>query len=89
MSTSNQKQYINREYYLCMGKYFQCPMNLLQRVYEKQVVLENIFTRGITVYGTVRVNNCSFHKKVFVKYTIDEWKNFSVINAYHSMYYSD
>ncbi|CAF3507276.1 unnamed protein product [Rotaria sordida] len=89
MTTSNPKQCINREYYLCMPKNFQRPTNLLQQVYEKQVVLENIFVRSITAYGTVRVNNCSFHKKVSVRFTIDQWKNFSIINAYHSMYYSD
>ncbi|CAF1420306.1 unnamed protein product [Rotaria sp. Silwood1] len=89
MNTSNENQYINREYYLCMSKNFQRSTNLLQQVYEKQVVLENIFIRDITAYGTVRVNNCSFDKKVSIRFTIDQWKSFYIINAYHSMYYAD
>jgi hypothetical protein len=80
---------VNREYYLRLSKKFQSPTNLLQRVYEQQVVLERIFIRGITAYGTIRVNNCSFHKRVFVRFTIDQWKTASLLNAYYSMNYSD
>ena len=47
------------------------PTDLLQRVYNQQVVLEHIFTRGITAYGTVRVTNRSFDKRVLVQYTND------------------
>jgi uncharacterized UBP type Zn finger protein len=78
-----------REYPLQLQKKFKCPVNLLERVYKQQVVLENIFTRGLTAYGSIRVNNCSFHKKVFIRYTIDQWKTSSVINAYYSTHYSD
>jgi hypothetical protein len=86
---SHQKQHGNREYCLRMSKYFQHPPNIHQRVYEQQVALESIFTRGVTAYGTVRVNNCSFHKRVFIKFTIDQWRTCSIINAYHLMHYSD
>jgi len=89
MSDLYEKGHASREYYLRMSNYSQYPTNLLQRVYEQQVVLESIFTRGMTAYGTVRVNNCSFHKRVIVKFTLDQWKTFSVINAYYSIHYSD
>ena len=35
------------------------------------------------------LNNISFDKKIFVKYTIDQWKTFSTLNTYYSMHYSD
>jgi hypothetical protein len=78
-----------REYYLRLPKDFRYPTDLLQRVYDQQVVLEHIFTRGITAYGTVRVTNRSFDKEVFVRYTIDRWITSSIINAYYSMHYFD
>ena len=89
MSTSCEKQHINREYSLHLSKNFRFPTDLLQQVYQQQVVLERIFIRGITAYGTIRVNNCSFHKRIFVKYTTDQWKTFSIVNAYYTMHYSD
>jgi len=89
MSASYQKPCLTREYYLHLPKNFTYPTDLLGRVYQQQVVLENIFTRGITIYGTIRVNNCSFHKKVFVKFTIDQWKTSSIIHAYYSTNYPD
>jgi protein phosphatase 1 regulatory subunit 3A/B/C/D/E len=89
MSSSCQKQHINREYSLHLSKNFRFPTNLLQQVYQQQVVLERIFIRGITAYGTIRVNNCSFHKRIFVKYTQDQWKTFSTLNAYYTMHDSD
>jgi len=72
-----------------MSKNFQYPTDFLHRVYEQQVVLENIFIRGLTIYGTIRVNNCSFHKKVFVRFTIDQWRTSSIIDAYYSTHYFD
>ncbi|CAF4224545.1 unnamed protein product [Rotaria socialis] len=89
MSVSSEKQGLNQEYSLCMPKDFERSRNLLQQVYEKQVVLEYIFTRGITAYGGIRVNNRGFHKEVSVKYSIDQWKTASVIHAYHSIFYYD
>lgn len=86
MTSASSQQ---REYYLRISKNFQYPTDLLRRVYEQQVVLENIFIRGLTIYGTIRVNNCSFHKKVFVKFTIDQWRTSSIINAYYSRHYFD
>jgi uncharacterized UBP type Zn finger protein len=78
-----------REYHLRLPEDFHYPTDLLQRVYDQQVVLEHIFTRGNTAYGTIRVTNRSFDKKVFVRYTIDRWKTSSLINAYYSTHYSD
>ncbi|UJR15329.1 hypothetical protein I4U23_002280 [Adineta vaga] len=89
MSVSSEKPLVNREYSLRMPKNFQRPSNLLQRIYEQQIALEDMFTRGITVYGTVRVNNISFHKHVSIRFTIDQWKTSSTIDAHHMVYYSD
>ncbi|CAF1432985.1 unnamed protein product [Adineta steineri] len=89
MSLSCEQQCINGKYYLCMPDNFQYPRNLLHRVYKNLVVLEDIFTRNVTAYGTIRVNNCSFDKRVFVRYTIDQWKTFSVLNAHYIMHYAD
>lgn len=89
MSNLSENQGINRKYTLILSKDSRYPMNVLERVYEQQVVLERIFIRDLTVYGTIRVNNISFHKKIFVKYTIDRWKTHSILNTYYSMHYSD
>ena len=78
-----------REYHLRLPKEFHCPIDPIQRVYEQQVVLEHIFTRGITAYGTIRVTNRSFDKEVFVRYTTDQWETSSTINARHSTHYFD
>ena len=79
----------NRDYSLHLPNDFQCPTNLLQRVYEQQVALEDMFTRDMTLYGTIRVNNCSFDKRVFVRFTFDQWKSWSTIETCYSTHYSD
>jgi hypothetical protein len=89
MSASSSKRSVIREYHFYSSKDFKCPKNLLERVYQQQVVLENIFLRELTIYGTIRVNNCSFDKRVFVQFTIDQWKTSSKKNAYYSTHYSD
>lgn len=78
-----------REYFLCLSTNFKYPKNLLQQVYEQQVVLEDIFTRNLTIYGSIRVNNCSFNKNVCIRSTIDQWETCFIINAYYSTHYSD
>jgi hypothetical protein len=89
MSASSSKRSVIREYHFYSPKDFKCPTNLLERVYQQQVALENIFLRELTIYGTIRVNNCSFDKRVFVQFTIDQWKTSSKKNAYYSTHYSD
>jgi hypothetical protein len=62
-------------------------IDLAERVNEQHVALESLFVRGLSAYGTIRVNNQSFDKHVFVRYTIDQWHTVSMIDAYHSMFY--
>lgn len=66
---------------------FQQPGALpcfLDRVREKQVNLENAAVTdpiNLTITGTVRVRNLDFHKSVYVRYTTDNWRSFSDLQA--------
>ena len=51
-------------------------------------MLERLYTKESTAYGTVRVNNCTYEKFVFVRLTTNEWETFEDIQAFHSMHYS-
>ncbi|XP_065079796.1 glycogen-binding subunit 76A isoform X2 [Ochlerotatus camptorhynchus] len=66
---------------------FQQPGALpcfLDRVREKQVNLENAAVTdpvNLTITGTVRVRNLDFHKSVYVRYSTDNWRSFSDLQA--------
>lgn len=66
---------------------FQQPGALpcfLDRVREKQVNLENAAVTdpiNLTITGTVRVRNLDFHKSVYIRYTTDNWRSFSDLQA--------
>lgn len=66
---------------------FQQPGALpcfLDRVREKQVNLENAAVSDpvtLTITGTVRVRNLDFHKSVYVRYSTDNWRSFSDLQA--------
>ncbi|ETN62678.1 hypothetical protein AND_005620 [Anopheles darlingi] len=66
---------------------FQQPGALpcfLDRVREKQVNLENAAVTDpitLTITGTVRVRNLDFHKSVYVRYTLDNWRSYSDLQA--------
>ncbi|XP_055609649.1 glycogen-binding subunit 76A isoform X2 [Uranotaenia lowii] len=66
---------------------FQQPGALpcfLDRVRDKQVNLENAAVTdpvNLTITGTVRVRNLDFHKSVYVRYTTDNWRSFSDLQA--------
>ncbi|CAF1108072.1 unnamed protein product, partial [Didymodactylos carnosus] len=72
-----------------VSKSFTPPSNIVQQVYERQVVLECLYTKDISAYGTVRVTNCSFDKKVFVRYTCDRWKTYDDSQAMHNLHNSN
>ncbi|CAF1632105.1 unnamed protein product, partial [Didymodactylos carnosus] len=72
-----------------VSKSFIPPSNIAQRVYERQVVLECLYTKDISAYGTVRVNNRSFEKKVFVRYTCDQWTTYNDNQAAHNLHNSN
>ncbi|XP_053687156.1 glycogen-binding subunit 76A [Sabethes cyaneus] len=66
---------------------FQQPGALpcfMDMVREKQVNLENAAVTDpitLTITGTVRVRNLDFHKSVYVRYSIDNWRSFSDLQA--------
>lgn len=66
---------------------FQQPGALpcfLDKVREKQVNLENAAVTdpvNLTIIGTVRVRNLDFHKSVYVRYSTDNWRSFSDLQA--------
>lgn len=66
---------------------FQQPGALpcfLDRVREKQVNLENAAVTdpiNLTITGTVRVRNLDFHKSVYLRYTTDNWRSYSDLQA--------
>lgn len=66
---------------------FQQPCiqpNFLDRVRESNVCLENAMvsdTTMFTITGLVRVKNIDFHKSVYIRYTLNDWKSFSDLQA--------
>ncbi|XP_040156220.1 glycogen-binding subunit 76A isoform X2 [Anopheles arabiensis] len=69
---------------------FQQPGALpcfLDRVREKQVNLENAAVTDpitLTITGTVRVRNLDFHKSVYVRYTLDNWRSYADLQAVYA-----
>jgi hypothetical protein len=49
--------------------------------------LECLYTKDSSAYGTIRVFNCAYDKRVFIRLTQDEWKTSNDIQAAHSMNY--
>ncbi|KAG8296263.1 hypothetical protein J6590_060260 [Homalodisca vitripennis] len=66
---------------------FQQPSvqpNFLDRVRENNVCLENAFVSDTSLFaisGFVRVKNIDFHKSVYIRYSIDNWRSFSDLQA--------
>lgn len=66
---------------------FQQPAGLpsfLDKVRERQVCLENAAVTdpiNMTITGTVRVRNLDFNKSVHIRYSLDNWKSFSDLQA--------
>lgn len=66
---------------------FQQPGGLpsfLDKVRERQVCLENAAVTdpiNMTITGTVRVRNLDFHKSVYIRYSLDQWKSYSDLQA--------
>ncbi|XP_074645208.1 uncharacterized protein LOC141901691 [Tubulanus polymorphus] len=53
--------------------------NFIQRVHAHKVSLENAMINNLTITGTVRVANISYHKQVRIRYTTNNWTTFSDI----------
>ncbi|CAF3306827.1 unnamed protein product [Rotaria socialis] len=71
--------------YNLVSKQFTSPTNIIPLIYEKQVMLECLYTKDSTAYGTVRVHNCSYEKFVYIRLTENEWQTSNDIVASHSM----
>ena len=61
------------------GKFvnFEQPIadtHFVEKVKSENVLLENVIFRDHGIFGTVAVHNIAFEKRVYVKYTIDNWK---------------
>ena len=65
---------------LCFNEPCQSA-DFLERYKHRCVALEKCETRDRTIIGMVLVKNIDFHKNVFVRYTIDNWKSSSDIDA--------
>ncbi|XP_012284045.1 glycogen-binding subunit 76A isoform X2 [Orussus abietinus] len=58
--------------------------NFLDLVRERQVCLENVLVHdpvSLILQGTVRVRNLDFHKSVHIRYTMNQWRNYSDLQA--------
>ncbi|OTF75380.1 phosphatase 1 binding protein-like protein [Euroglyphus maynei] len=72
----NNTMNINPRYELVIAN-FTIPslsLDFSQRLFERKVLLHSLTMAETTVYGNVSVVNIHFVKKVFVRYTFDEWK---------------
>lgn len=74
---------------LRLSNNFRFPHNVLERVYDQQVILEHIFTRNFTAYGTIRVTNRAFDKQIVVRYTFDQWKTVWHLKGNYGRHYPE
>ncbi|XP_022256842.1 glycogen-binding subunit 76A-like, partial [Limulus polyphemus] len=51
------------------------------RVREQTVSLHSVSTADTTVYGIVALMNLTFHKNVFIRYTVNNWNSHHDVNA--------
>lgn len=72
------------KHYNLVSKNFISPINIIPLIYQQQVLLECLYTKDSTAYGTIRVHNCSYDKRVLIRLTYDEWKTSNEIEAWHS-----
>ena len=72
--------------YNLISKNFSSPIDIIPLIYDKQVLLECLYTKDSIAYGTVRVHNCAYDKNVFIRLTYDEWETSNDIQAWHSMH---
>lgn len=77
-----------KQYYL-VSKYFTSPTNITPLIYSRQIILECLYTKDSIAYGTVRVHNCAYDKRVFARITENEWETKQDIQAWHSMNYAN
>ena len=74
--------------YNLVSRNFTSRTTISPIIYDKQVILECLYTKDSTAYGTIRVHNCAYDKRVFIRLTDDEWNSWTDIEGRHSMNYS-
>ncbi|CAF1503883.1 unnamed protein product [Rotaria magnacalcarata] len=84
----NDTKKSTKQYYL-VSKHFTSPTNIIPLIYDRQVMLECLYTKDSAAYGTVRVHNISFEKRVFTRLTDNEWQTSQDIYGWHSMNYEN
>jgi hypothetical protein len=89
MTSTVEQQRLADEYYFQVPSTSLCSTDPLRRIYDQNVILESLFIRGLSAYGTVRVANRSFKKRVVVHSTTDDWKTDQSLTAYYLMHYGD
>jgi hypothetical protein len=55
--------------------------DFFQRLNERKVLLESFYNRFAYLSGVVRVLSLSYHKRVSIRYTFDNWKSFKTAPA--------
>ncbi|CAF1090797.1 unnamed protein product [Adineta ricciae] len=73
--------------YFLISKHFTSPTNIIPLIYDQQVMLECLYTKDSIAYGTVRVHNCAYDKRIFARITDNDWQSYQDIQAWHSMNY--
>ena len=76
-----------KKQYCLVSKHFISPTDIIPLIYERQVMLECLYTKESIAYGTVRVHNCAYDKHVFARITENNWETYQDIQAWHSMNY--
>ncbi|CAF1599400.1 unnamed protein product [Adineta ricciae] len=74
-------------HYFLISKHFTPPTNIIPLIYDQQVMLECLYTKDSIAYGTVRVHNCAYDKRIFARITENDWQSYQDIQAWHSMNY--
>ena len=74
-------------HYFLVSKHFTPPTNIIPLIYDQQVMLECLYTKDSIAYGTVRVHNCAYDKRIFARITENDWQSYQDIQAWHSMNY--
>ncbi|CAF1009939.1 unnamed protein product [Brachionus calyciflorus] len=55
--------------------------NFMGQLNERKVILETVEINNYELNGYVRVINLSFHKRVFVRYTTNNWKSYTDLDC--------
>ena len=75
--------------YNLISRNFTSPTDIIPLIYQKHILLECLYTKDATVYGTVRVHNLTYAKYIFVRVTEDEWTSYNDIRSWHSINHPD